>query len=423
MHELLQKLLEERARETGELRTFYNTAEERDGGWTGEDKQEWDRRNAGLDDLDARIKTVKDRADGDKQLDEYRAAAEAAIRPTVRDEGLPDEDQRAAAFFRGEGRSLDVSFAGLQTERIGNRRLVVGGVEQRTGLVEATASAGGATFNTSFRRILYQHLIFNSAIRQTNATVLTTSSGEGLLLPKTTAHPASGTIVAEAAKINENDPTFGQATLNAYKYANLVQVSSELEQDTAVDLLGYIAMAMGRALGNGSGADFVTGSGTSKPQGVLVGAGTVAQVVGGTPAASGATFANLVSLFDAIIPPYQVNAEWFMSQSALSHVRGLVNTQGTPIFLPSLAGGQPDTLFGKTVVIDPNMPAVATNGTSIAFGDFSSYFIRDVLGVRFERSVDFAFDHDLNSYRAILRTDGRLLDTTGAIATYVGGTS
>ena len=69
------------------------------------------------------------------------------------------------------------------------------------------------------------------------------------------------------------------------------------------------------------------------------------------------------------------------------------------------------------------MPTVATNGTSIAFGDFRPYFIRDVLGVRFERSVDYAFANDLNTYRAILRTDGRLLDLTGAIATYKGGSA
>jgi len=342
------------------------------------------------------------------------------------------QEKQIADFFLGKapgnadnGRSLDISFRGLKVERdnLTSRNVVRDYTESRTGLVDGTTTAGGFLYGPSFRAVLYQHLIFNSAIRQTRATVITTGSGESLLLPKTTSHPASGTIVSEAAAINENDPAFGQGTLGAYKYANLVQVSAELEQDTAVDLLGYLAMSMGRALGNGSGGHFITGDGSSKPQGVLVGAGTASSVTGGTPASSGATFSEIASVYDKIIPPYQINGEWLMSQTALSKLRSLVNSQGTPIFMPSLSGGSPDTLFGKPVIVDPNMPAVAVGGTSIAFGDFAAYFIRDVDGIRFERSVDYAFNTDLVTYRAIQRTDGRLLDTTGAIGTYKGGTA
>ena len=40
--------------------------------------------------------------------------------------------------------------------------------------------------------------------------------------------------------------------------------------------------------------------------------------------------------------------------------------------------------------------------------------------MRFERSDDFA---DLVTFQALLRTDGKLVDTTGAIKHYVGGAS
>lgn len=427
MRELLQKLLEERARETGELRKCYETAEARDTGWTAEDKQEAQRRNDYLTDLDSRIRIAADSLEGDRQADEMRAGVEKLL-GTPR-ENLTDpvaiEERAVADFFAGKGgKSLEVSFAGLKTEHnSAYRRMVREDVERRAGLVDGTTTAGGYLYGPTFRAVLYQHLIFNSAIRQTNATILTTDSGENLLLPKTTAHPARGTIVSEAAVINENDPTFGQGTLQAYKYGNLVQVSTELEEDVAVDLMGYLAKQMGIALGNGSGYDMTVGAGTSGPQGVVVGAGTIAQVVGGTPAASGATFNELTQVFDKIIPPYQVNAQWFISQSAVQKIRALVDTYGRPIFLQSLSGEQPSTLFGKPIIIDPNMPVPATNGTSVLFGDFSSYFIRDVQGIRFERSIDYAFNTDLVTYRALLRTDGRLLDLTGAIATYKGGTA
>ena len=77
MHELLKKLLEERARATGELRQFHTDAESRatDGTWTGEDQEQWARRNKDLDDLDARIKTIKDHADTERMHDEMRTGA------------------------------------------------------------------------------------------------------------------------------------------------------------------------------------------------------------------------------------------------------------------------------------------------------------------------------------------------------------
>ena len=446
--DMLKDLLESRARAWGELQKFVTEARARatDSKFTAEDQQEFERRSADLDDYDNRVKTLKDRVQGDKAADEYRGEAEKILRPVNREiEGDDDwvkQERSVAEFFTADAETirsgrrpnfLEVSLRGLAIERDPQGRNIVhetrslrpitGMVEHRTGLTVGSATAGGDLFNKSFRAVLYQHLIFNSAIRQTRATVLTTGGGQELLLPKTTAHPASGTIVTEALAIGESDPTFDQGTLDAYKYANLILVSSELEQDTQVDLLGYLAMAMGRALGNGAGADFVTGNGSSKPNGVIHAAGTIAQVTGGTPASSGATFSELAQLYDKIIPGYQVNAEWFMGQSAMSKIRALVNTQGTPIFLPTLYGSQPDTMFGKPIILDPNVPSPASNATSIAFGDFSTYFIRDVDGLRFERSVDYAFNTDQVAYRAILRTDGDLLDLTGAIGVYKGGTA
>jgi len=444
--DMLKDLLQSRARAWGELQKFVGEARSRatDGRFAAEDQQEWDRRSADLDDYDKRISTLKDRVEGDRQADEMRGDAEKFIRPQHQDDGDDDwatQEKRTFDFFTASvdevrsGRSsnsLEISLRGLQINREGDRNVVretrslkpLGAPESRTGLNVGTTTAGGDLFNTSFRSILYQYLIFNSAIRKTRATVLTTGSGEPLLLPKVTAHPTNaGTITPEAVTINESDPTFDQGTLNSYKYANLILVSSELEQDTQVDLLGYLAMAMGRALGNSSGVHFVTGDGSSKPNGVIHAAGTIAQVTGGTTAASGATFSELTQLYDKIIPAYQVNAEWFLGQPAMQKIRALTNSQGTPIFLPSLYGSQPDTLFGKPIILDPNVPTPASNATSIAFGDFSTYYIRDVAGLRFERSVDFKFDTDQIAYRAILRTDGDLLDLTGAIGVYKGFTS
>lgn len=69
------------------------------------------------------------------------------------------------------------------------------------------------------------------------------------------------------------------------------------------------------------------------------------------------------------------------------------------------------------MIVDPNMPAMAANAYSILFGDFSRhYVIRDVRGVRFEVSQDYAFANDQITFRALLRTDGTRVDLTAVKA-------
>ena len=96
---------------------------------------------------------------------------------------------------------------------------------------------------------------------QTGPTVINTSGGENLQIPKTTTHTTAASA-AQAAVLPSADPAFALATLGAYKYGDLIYVARELLDDEGVDLVGYLAMSAGRALGNKFGSDLVTGTGT-----------------------------------------------------------------------------------------------------------------------------------------------------------------
>jgi HK97 family phage major capsid protein len=76
---------------------------------------------------------------------------------------------------------------------------------------------------------------------------------------------------------------------------------------------------------------------------------------------------------------------------------------------PRKAGSSVD-LLGMPGYVDPHIPAMGVSTKSVAFGDWSRFFVRMVRGVRVERSDDFAFQHDLVSFRAIVRLDGALVD-------------
>jgi HK97 family phage major capsid protein len=296
------------------------------------------------------------------------------------------------------------------------------GAEEFRVLSKLTAGAGANTVKTSFYEKLVSHLIEVSGIMQAGPTILNTSTGEQMLIPKTTSH-STAALVAEAGTIGASDPVFAQAQLDAYKYALLLQVSHELANDTSVDLLGYLAMQAGRAVGNAFGAHLAVGTGSSQPQGVFPVA-TVG-VTGGTGVVGAFTSDNLIDLFYSVIAPYRNSAScnWLMKDATVATVRKLKDTTGQYLWQPSIQVGAPDTLLGKYIRTDPFAPAVALNARSVLFGDFSQYYVRMVENIRFERSDDFAFNTDLITYRCILRGDGELIDTTGAIKAFVGGAS
>jgi HK97 family phage major capsid protein len=419
MKDMLERLVEERARSWEQAKEIVDKAEAEKRDFSGEEQESWARANADLNSLDERIDQLTERMEREARADEARAKAERFIRPEREVEQRTDSlEERIKAWARGEGsRSIDIPLDQLRVDKSRD-----GKIEVRD-LTVGSATGGGNTVPESFRQRLYEHLIENSAIRRTRAEIITTASGENLILPKTTAHPAAGTIVSEGNAIGESNPAFGQGTLSAYKYAELVQVSTELLTDTGVDLLGYLAQAFGRALGNGSGAHFVTGDGSSKPRGVIAAAGTIAQVVGGTGQAGVPTADELIDLFYTVSEPYAMNGEWFLRRATMGKIRKLKDDNNQYLWQPGLAGEAPNTILDRPYITDPNVPATATDATSIAFGDFSAYKIRDVGSLRFERSDDFAFDSDLVTFRAIIRTDGDLLDETGAIGNYVGGTA
>jgi HK97 family phage major capsid protein len=279
-----------------------------------------------------------------------------------------------------------------------------------------------------FVRTLQEHLIENNGVRRTNAQVFTTSSGENLLVPATTTH-GTATLVAEGGAFLENDAQFKQVTMGSYKFGQMVQVSTELIQDSAVNLLEYLARAAGIAIGTVTGTYNVTGTGTSQPEGIAN--SPTAGVTGGAGTGLTVSGASLIDLYHSVVSGYRARGYWVMNDATAAYIRKIRDDTGGSglgnfLWQPGLTAGQPDTLLGRPVVTDPAMAVQAINAYSIAFGDFSAYFaFRDVNTVIFDRSDDFAFSTGLVSFRSSLRTDSRQLinGASGAVKFYRNGAS
>ncbi|MFB8035879.1 phage major capsid protein [Streptomyces sp. NPDC056004] len=409
MTEYIKRLQERRAAVWEQAKALLDTAEGEKRELSAEEEQTYQRLNTDLDAIDAR---AKDLADAEQRAADADAAFSKLLarpaEPTAHRADDPSEQLRSWLTGKSGSRAFEVR-PGADTPR------------DMRALSKLTPGAGGNTVPISFYNQLVQHMIETSGVLQAGPTVLRTASGEQMQIPKTTAHSASAGIVAEAGTLAPNEPTFGQVPLDAYKYGFLLQTSHELVNDTGVDLAGYLSMQAGRALGNGFGAHLVTGTGTNQPNGVLTAA--TLGVTGATTAAAGAFTADeLIDLSYSIISPYRSSTScgWLMRDATVAKVRKLKDQQGQYLWQPSIQVGAPDTLLGKPLHTDPNMPAVALGAKSVLFGDFSTYFVRQVETIRFERSDDFAFNTDLITYRAILRGDGDQVDTTGAIKYFAG---
>jgi HK97 family phage major capsid protein len=404
--EIVTRLRDRRLNVWNQAKEIADRAAEENRNFSPEEQGQWDGLNGELDKLDARIKSAIETEQRSKDQDE----AFNRLQGKPQERGGQQDSKGSTelrAFLRGENgapRYYDVTPDGPVDFRV---------------LSKLTAGAGANTVPTSFYDRLMAHLIETSAILQTNPTVLNTSSGESIQVPKTTAH-SSGAIVTEGNAIGASDPAFGQITLGAFKYGCLIQVSRELLNDTGVDLEGYLSMQAGRALGNAFGAHMVTGTGTGQPRGVVTDA-TVG-VTGGTGVTGAFTADNLIDLFYSVIAPYRASssAYWVTKDSSLASIRKLKDTTNQYIWQPSLQAGAPDLLLGKALVTDPNVAAPAVNAKSVIFGDMSQYFVRMAGGVRFERSDDFAFNTDLVTFRCLLRADAALVDLTGAVKVFVG---
>lgn len=239
------------------------------------------------------------------------------------------------------------------------------------------------------------------------ATVIKTRTGGPLTIPRLTADQTTYTPGYGTA-ITPSDPTLSTITLNAYGYKSLTLWAQELDEDEAINLEELIARTAGRDIGITAGSAFTLGSGTNEPNGFIT-----ACTNGGT--ASGTPFSNgddLISLFYSLAQPYRLSpgAAWQVSNSALQKMRKAKDTVGQYLWVPSLLVGTPDTFLGKPVRENPAMASVASASKSVAFGDFSAYYVREVGGFRVDRSTDYAFNTDQVALKTVWRVDGDLPD-------------
>lgn len=396
MSDYLNQQVEARAKAWEEAKALLDVAAAEKRDLTAEENQKYGRIMEDLDARAATIESIKAVADREERAAEAMRGFEKQARPELAVAAV-DEAEIIRSLARGEVRSYNF--------------------EKR----DVTKSSTGAPVPTSFYDRIVELARFVGPMLETS-TIINTAGGENLQIPSQATY-STGTVSSEAAAIGESDPTFNAfKTLGAYKYSFLTQISREMIEDAGVDILGFLASQTGNALGYAVNGALTTGTGTVQPTGIVTAAGS--GVTGGTGVSGAFTADNLIDLVYSIDTAGRrlPGAGWQMNAKSIAAVRKLKDNAGQYLFSPSLSADARDLLLGYPIYENPAMADAATSAKSVIFGNLPSYFVRQAGGIRLDRSDDFAFQNDLVTFRATVRLDGNLIQTSH-VKYFAGGAS
>lgn len=272
-------------------------------------------------------------------------------------------------------------------------------------LQEGTDSEGGYLVPDEFEHTLVEALEEENVFR-TLAKVIQTSSGDRKIPIVATKGTASW--IDEEGIFDESDDSFGQVSVSAYKLGTLIKISEELLNDSVFDLESYIAKEFGRRIGNREEESFFTGDGDGKPTGILATTGG-AQVGVTAASATAITADEVIDLFYSLKAPYRKKAVWLVNDATVKALRKLKDGSGQYLWQPGLTTGSPDTLLGRPVITSAYMPTAAAGAKTIAFGDYSYYWIADRQGRSFKRLNELYAATGQVGFIASQRVDGKLI--------------
>lgn len=268
------------------------------------------------------------------------------------------------------------------------------GVELKS-LSGASGGAGGYAVPREIDGMIDATLKGISPIRAIANVVKTGTSGYRKLVAS--GGMASGWASETGARAETATPVFNEIAPPAGELFANPAASQAMLDDAAFDIEGWLADEIAREFAVAEGAAFVNGNGTNKPKGFLTYAatnegdaarafGTLQYVASG--AAGGWAAANpadrLIDLVQALKAPYRQGASFVMNSATLASIRKFRTSDGAFLWQPGLAEGRPDTLLGYPVVEAEDMPDIAANSLSIAFGNFQKGY---VIAERSETSI------------------------------------
>lgn len=210
-----------------------------------------------------------------------------------------------------------------------------------------------------------------------------------------------GWVGETASRSDTATPQVGKQRIEAHEHFAQPKATQKVLDDAMFNVEGWLSNKIGSKFGRTENASFVTGNGVAKPKGfldytasttddasrtwgtlqyVVSGASGGFQKYSGTAADDWGPFADIIA---KLHPEYLPGAVFGMSSTTLATVMKLRDTEGRPFWDRSLRDGFTFEVAGFPVAVMEDMPTIAADSYSIAFGNFrDGYLIVDRFGTR-----------------------------------------
>jgi HK97 family phage major capsid protein len=300
----------------------------------------------------------------------------------------------------GEERSLKTTI--MTPEQIRNDiKSDVPFTEMKATLNEASNELGGFLVPEDYRTQMVKKIADTGIVRRFARKV--TTSRDSIEWPKLLGGDDRYTSAVRVTWIEENptdatksltNPNFGMAKIPVNTVMARVDLSRNMLEDSAFNMMMLITELFGEAAGIDEDVQFTTGTGGDTPRGVL-GARSGAEYVpltGIDVVNSGASSTlqpdGIIDLVYDLPQQYRRGSVLMAARSVHATVRKFKATDNQYLWEPSLKPGEPATLLGYSFYENESLPSVAVNGHPIIFGDWSGYVVVDRIGMTVERVVD-----------------------------------
>jgi HK97 family phage major capsid protein len=198
----------------------------------------------------------------------------------------------------------------------------------------------------------------------------------------------------DASSENTN-PSFREIRIPINGLRAIYHASPNTIDDARVSIEQLFAQEMAIAISETENPTFVSGNGVGKPRGFLSYTKTLSASYTGAwesvetfiTGADGAFKAAgsgpeevFVDCIHSLKAPYSPNARFYMNRSTLAAVRKIRDADGRPLF--EWGGNMPASIAGEPYTIFQDMPDIASDSYSIAYGDLrAAYQIVDRAGL------------------------------------------
>lgn len=401
MNERMRNLMDRRAAAVKAMRDLLDKADAEKRDLTGEEENTYTQHDHDVDKLTAEIQREQRMIDLEA---EQRQSANGDRNPQQRRQpGTGIQTEQRDATDTAEYRQAMLRY--MVTGSIGSElRTDVRSGEIRSILgvsLTGTSATGAVMAPAQLERSLLADLADINAVR---GAADVRSSDSDVDIPYVDTH-ATAYMVDEGADFTSTTPKFGKKTMKAYKAGALTYVTVEAMQDMLLDMEAFIRDDFSRAFAKLEEGQFISGTGTKQPSGILTG-GTSALTAASSTAL---TTDELLDLVYAVPAEYRRNGRFLMADGTIKAIRKLKDSDGRYLWQPALQGGQPDTLLGYRLMTSDSMPAMAASAKPVIFGDFKQYRILDRRGLYFQRLNEIAAPSGQVGFLAYRRYDGQVM--------------